>query len=367
MTVAGWIEIAALPRAAHRAHARVGGYMARVFRGERRPVRRAPVERRSTGCSASTPTRGQDWKALRPLGARLQRRSFGRALRDPADAGPHPFNPVASRRAVGPHVQHDVVVRHEHELAVLRGRDDALVLLADGRAGGAELRLRRRRHRGRSSPSIRGFAARSGARARHLLRRPHRADPLRAAAALDRRRARPRLPGRHPDALGPRRHDVAGGSQTLALGPVASQEAIKQLGTNGGGFFNVNSAMPFENPTWLTNFVEMLAILLIPAGLTATYGRMVGNRRQGWAIFAAMLALFVAGGGGRLRSRVPARRAAMHAAGLDRRQHRGQGAALRHRARPRCSPPSPPPPPAAPSTPPWSRSAASAARSRWRR
>jgi K+-transporting ATPase ATPase A chain len=65
------------------------------------------------------------------------------------------------------------------------------------------------------------------------------------------------------------------------------------LGTNGGGFFNVNSAMPYENPTWLSNFVEMLAILIIPAGLTATYGRMVDNRRQGWMVFGAMMSLFV--------------------------------------------------------------------------
>ena len=65
------------------------------------------------------------------------------------------------------------------------------------------------------------------------------------------------------------------------------------LGTNGGGFFNVNSAMPYENPTWLSNFVEMLAILIIPAGLTATYGRMVDNRRQGWMVFGAMMTLFV--------------------------------------------------------------------------
>ncbi len=75
--------------------------------------------------------------------------------------------------------------------------------------------------------------------------------------------------------------------------PVASQEVIKLLGTNGGGFFNVNSAHPFENPTWLSNFVEMLLILSIPAALTATYGRMVGNRRQGWTIFGAMMALFL--------------------------------------------------------------------------
>ena len=86
---------------------------------------------------------------------------------------------------------------------------------------------------------------------------------------------------------------ITGLEQTLAQGPVASQEAIKLLGTNGGGFFNVNSAMPFENPSWLTNFVEMLMILVIPAGLTATYGRMVGNRRQGWAVFAAMMTLFI--------------------------------------------------------------------------
>ena len=76
---------------------------------------------------------------------------------------------------------------------------------------------------------------------------------------------------------------------------MASQEVIKELGTNGGGFFNVNTAMPFENPTRLSNFVEMLLILLIPAALTATFGRMVGNRRQGWALYGAMLTMFVAG------------------------------------------------------------------------
>jgi K+-transporting ATPase ATPase A chain len=90
-------------------------------------------------------------------------------------------------------------------------------------------------------------------------------------------------------------HTLAGGQQVLAQGPVASQEVIKELGTNGGGFFNVNSAYPFENPSGLTNFVELLLILVIPAGLTYTYGRMVGSQRQGWAIFSAMFVLFVAG------------------------------------------------------------------------
>jgi len=87
---------------------------------------------------------------------------------------------------------------------------------------------------------------------------------------------------------------LTGGDQTLALGPAASQISIKQLGTNGGGFFNVNSAFPFENPTQFSNFVEMLFILLIPAALTATFGRMAGNRRQGWALYAAMAIMLVA-------------------------------------------------------------------------
>ena len=88
---------------------------------------------------------------------------------------------------------------------------------------------------------------------------------------------------------------LEGAKQTLILGPVASQEAIKMFGTNGGGFFNANSAHPFENPTALTNFLQMLSIFSIGAGLTYVFGKAVGNTRQGWAIFAAMLLLFLAG------------------------------------------------------------------------
>ena len=85
------------------------------------------------------------------------------------------------------------------------------------------------------------------------------------------------------------------GAQTIAQGPVASQEAIKQFGTNGGGFFNANSAHPFENPTPVTNFMAMFLIFLIPAGLTSTLGEMTGSPRHGWAVWAAMAFLFVAG------------------------------------------------------------------------
>ncbi len=84
-----------------------------------------------------------------------------------------------------------------------------------------------------------------------------------------------------------------GASQVLAMGPVASQEAIKLLGTNGGGFFNANSAHPFENPTALSNFAQMLAIFLIPAALCFTFGRVVNDRRQGWAVLGAMSLMFV--------------------------------------------------------------------------
>ena len=88
---------------------------------------------------------------------------------------------------------------------------------------------------------------------------------------------------------------LEGARQVIALGPVASQEAIKMLGTNGGGFFNANSAHPFENPTALTNMVQMLSIFAIGVGLTWCFGKAVGNTKQGWAILAAMMILFVAG------------------------------------------------------------------------
>ena len=88
-------------------------------------------------------------------------------------------------------------------------------------------------------------------------------------------------------------HTITGLTQTIAMGPVAGQEAIKMLGTNGGGFFNTNSAHPFENPTQFTNFFEMLAVLIIPAALIFMYGRMTGNRRQGYAIYATVMFMFL--------------------------------------------------------------------------
>ena len=98
----------------------------------------------------------------------------------------------------------------------------------------------------------------------------------------------------------PRTETKTTATQLLPMGPIASQEAIKQLGTNGGGFLNANSAHPYENPSALTNFLQMLAIFLIPAGLCYTFGRMVGDTRQGWAVLAAMSVIFIAAAGAAL-------------------------------------------------------------------
>jgi potassium-transporting ATPase potassium-binding subunit len=117
---------------------------------------------------------------------------------------------------------------------------------------------------------------------------------------------------------------VEGATQTIAQGPVASQEAIKQLGTNGGGFFNMNSAVPFENPTPISNFLELMCILAIPAALCYTFGKMVGNVKQGWVLFAAMWILMIVG----LAMTTPGERSAtpaMQAAGISANQPNMEG------------------------------------------
>ena len=191
-------------------------------------------------------------------------------------------------------VQHDVVVRDEHELAVLRRRDDDELLQPDGWAHRPELPLGGGRDRGRGRADPRDRVA-LGQEPRQLLAGPRPHGPVRAAADLVRGRAGARLPGVDPEllALPDLAQADSGGTQTIAQGPVASQEAIKELGTNGGGFFNVNSAHPFENPTGFTNLVEMLVVLIIPAALVFTYGRMAGKRRQGYAIYATMMVMFL--------------------------------------------------------------------------
>ena len=135
-----------------------------------------------------------------------------------------------------------------------------------------------------------------------------------------------------PQTLGPyvEATTLEGAKQTIAVGPVASQIAMKMLGTNGGGFFNANAAHPFENPTALSNFVQMISIFAIGAALTNVFGRMVGNQRQGWAILAVM-GVLVRRRRRRLLLGRSARQRRLYGDGPHRRQHGGQGGPLRHR------------------------------------
>ena len=235
------------------------------------------------------------------------------------------------------------------------------LLQPDGRAGRAELRLRRGRHRRRRS---RSSAASSRAQRRRRSATSGvdliRDAALRPAADLDRRRARARLAGRRsrrsaPTATLTTLDRRARRRSRSARSP--RRRSIKELGTNGGGFFNVNSAHPFENPTALSNFVEMLLILAHPGGARPyTYGRMVGSRRQGWAIFAAMVVAVRRRRRRRLRRRGgtarPAHRTrpATQRAATSRARSCASGSPTR-----RSGPPSRPSPRAAPSTPHESR------------
>ena len=133
---------------------------------------------------------------------------------------------------------------------------------------------------------IRGFARQETETDRQLLGRPDARDALRPDSAVAGRAlvlcSQGVIQNFHPYTVAT---TVEGATQTIAQGPVASQEAIKQLGTNGGGFFNANSAHPFESPTPFTNLVQILLIFVLGAGLTYTFGHMVKDTRQGWALF----------------------------------------------------------------------------------
>ena len=188
------------------------------------------------------------------------------------------------------------------------GRVDAVLPEPDAGAHGAELHLGRRGHgrAGRGHPRLRPAGHRG---ARQLLGRPGAHHALRPAAPGHRLDPDPGSQGVMQTFSDPVTYQTLEArtlgatdaqtkqpvTQTIVRGPVASQIAIKQLGTNGGGYYNTNSATPFENPTPLSNFFEMLAILLIPAALTYTFGIMVGSRGQGWALYAAMMVILVAG------------------------------------------------------------------------
>ena len=223
----------------------LGGHMARVFRGERTfldPVA-GPMERFTYRLLRIDPEQRPGLEGLRPQRDPLLARGLAAALPHPAHADAAPIQPgELPLRHVGPVVQHRLVVRDQHELAVLRRRDDALVLQPDGRADGPELRLGGDRHRGGHRAHPRHHRApQRDADARQLLAGPRARVVLRAAADLDRRGGAARLAGRPADA---RRH----GRRPRRAARSPRRRRSRSSGTNGGGFFNVNSVLSVREP-----------------------------------------------------------------------------------------------------------------------
>ena len=296
MTAQGWLQIALYLALLTALTPVVGAYMARVYRGERIPLLSAvlgPVERLSYRAIRANPAVEQDWKAYARTAIVFSALSWGGLYLILRTQGIHPFNPedmvsapwdvtfnTASSFVSNTNWQYyggETTLTCFSQMAGL-----AVQNFASAAVGIAVC-----------IAVIRGFVARSGSAIGNFWQDLMRTLlyvllPLSFAVALF------FVSQGAIQTLSPyvTYTTLADGEQTLALGPVASQEAIKLLGTNGGGFFNVNSTMPFENPSGLANLVQMLAILLIPAGLTAVFGRFAGNRRQGWALYGAMLALF---------------------------------------------------------------------------
>ena len=298
MTAQGWLQIAVYLAVLTALTPLLGGYMARVYQGERvalDPVL-GPVERLTYRLLRADPARQQDWKGYASTTLVFSVLFFVALFVILRTQGIHPFNPEGfdsgpwdvSFNTTASFISNtnwqfyggETTLSYFSQMAGLAVQN--FVSAAVGMAVLAAV--------------IRGFASRGAKELGNFWQDVTRTLlyillplSLVGALVLVSQGVIQTLSGYVTYST------VQGVDQTLALGPAASQIAIKQLGSNGGGFFNVNSAMPFENPTGFANFVEMLFILLIPAALTATFGRMVGNRRQGWALYAAMAALLVAG------------------------------------------------------------------------
>jgi K+-transporting ATPase ATPase A chain len=297
MTAQGWLQIAIYVGVLTALTPLLGGYMARVYTGERvflTPIF-GPVERLIYRLLRANPDREQDWKSYARTVIVFSALFWVVLYVILRTQGIQPFNPAgfdsgtadvsfntASSFISNTNWQYyggETTLSYFAQMAGL-----AVQNFVSAAVGMAVL-----------VAVIRGFIARSGKSLGNFWQDLVRSllyilVPLSVVVALVLVSQ-----GVIQTLAGPETFTTAtGGEQTLALGPAASQIAIKQLGTNGGGFFNVNSTFPFENPTAFSNFVEMLCILLIPAALTSTFGRMVGNRRQGWALYVAMAVMVVA-------------------------------------------------------------------------
>ena len=296
MTLQGWVQIAVYVAVLTALTPLIGAYMTRVYRGERvllSPVL-GPLERLVYRLLRVNPAAGQNWKQY-ARSVLVLSALFWIALYVILRAqGIHPFNPEGFDAAPWDVTFNTTSSFISNTNWQYYGGETTLSYFSQMTGLAVQNFISAAVGIAVAVAVIRGFAARSGAALGNFWQDLTRTLlyvllPISFVAALF-LVSQGVIQNLSPyETFG----TLAGGEQTLALGPVASQEAIKMLGTNGGGFFNVNSAMPFENPTGLSNFVEMLLILVIPAGLTSVFGRYVGNRRQGWAIYAAMLTLFL--------------------------------------------------------------------------
>jgi K+-transporting ATPase ATPase A chain len=298
MTLVGWLQIVVLFALVVAITPVLGGYMARVFTGQPVLLSRAlgPVERGIYRAIRADVRRGQDWKSY---AASVMLFSFAGwvilyvILRT---QGGHPFNPQGFH-AMPWNVTFNTVTSFltntnwqyyggETSLSYFSQMTGLTVQNFVSAAVGIVVVV----------ALIRGIVGRSGKELGNFWQDLVRAVlyvllPISVIGALVLvSQGVIQTLGHYLSFSGP-----TGLTGQIAVGPVASQEAIKMLGTNGGGFFNTNSAHPFENPNGLTNLIEVLLVLAIPAGLTSTYGRMTGRRRQGWALFATMAVMFVGG------------------------------------------------------------------------
>ncbi len=298
MTLNGWIQIALYCAVVIALTKPFGGYMTRVFAGERTlltPVLR-PVERLTYKICGVDESREQHWTGYAVAMLAFSLMGFLSLYALQRVQGLLPFNP-AGQAAVGPDLAFNTSMSFvsntnwqsyvpEVTMSYLTQMAGLTVHNFVSAATGIALAL----------AFIRGFARRSARTVGNFWVDLTRCTlyillPISVVAGLFLVwQGVPQNLGAYTEAT-----TLEGARQVIAQGPVASQEAIKMLGTNGGGFFNANSAHPFENPNALTNFVQMVLILAIGAALTNVFGRMVGNQKQGWAIFAAMGVLFLAG------------------------------------------------------------------------
>src|ERR1700674_1277289 len=302
MTINGWLQIGLFALVIFAITKPLGTYMYRVFEGERQPLPRlfGPVERVLYRLCGVNPKKEQRWKGY--AAAMLLFSLLGmvvtyaiQRLQHVLPLNPQKFGPVASDLALNTAASFTTNTNWQNY-----GGESAMS--SPSQMAGLAWH--------NSTPAAVGIGI-ALALARGLTRQPGPGGPKTLGsfwADLIRSIVYVLLPVSVlvglalvalgvPQTLSAYREltTLEGAKQVVALGPVASQEVIKMFGTNGGGFFNANSAHPYENPTPLVNFIQMVLIFAIPAGLTYTYGKMARDTRQGWAIFAAMAVLWAAG------------------------------------------------------------------------